>query len=597
MCATLVHRGPDDEGTWAGSGVALGSRRLAVLDPTPRGHMPMASPNGRYHLVHNGEIFNYRRLRPELEGRGHRFTSDTDTEVLLSLFIERGPAMLAELNGQFAFAVWDEQERSLFLARDHVGIKPLFYVHEEGELRFASEEKALFAFGRSPEADPETLPELLQFRYLTGGRTPYRGVRQLAPGSCLTWRDGRIETRRWWCLAERLRDATANAPLSRAHSRGEYLELLDDAVALQRISDVPLGVLLSGGLDSSTLAAGLALQSDGPIDSFTVRFDDPRYDEGPFARAVADRYRLRPHEIRVSDEELPRLLEDATWLLGQPLAHGNDVHLLAIARHAKPRVTVLLSGEGADETLGGYTRYRAFVHPRLLSLLAAPLRLGARADVLPGRLRRAERLLRPAGIGGWLAWSAAAHAPGELPVPDILPLARERLLDEAATVYDQPVRQLMYLELHTYLQSILDRNDRMTMGASIECRVPFLDPRLIELAARVPTPWLLAGGRGKRLLREAMRPRLPQQVLAHRKVGFGVPWHHLLRRIEPLRAWLETSPRSSVVEMAGVPKGWARDVVSRFLAGDDRWTSTARQLAFVSLWYARCVERRTGILT
>lgn len=597
MCATLVHRGPDDEGTWAGSGVALGSRRLAILDPTPRGHMPMASPDGRYHLVHNGEIFNYRRLRPELERRSYRFLSDTDTEVLLYLFIERGPAMLRELNGQFAFAVWDERERSLFLARDHVGIKPLFYVHEEQELRFASEEKALFALGRAPEADPETLPELLQFRYLAGGRTPYRGVRQIPPGSWLAWHDGRIETRRWWCLAERLRDASASVPPSRARARGELLELLDDAVALQRISDVPLGVLLSGGLDSSTLAAGLALQSDGPVDSFTVRFDDPRYDEGPFARAVVDRYRLRRHEIRVRDEELPRLLEDATWLLGQPLAHGNDVHLLAIARHAKPRVTVLLSGEGADETLGGYSRYQAFVHPRLLSLLAPPLRLAAARGALPGRLRRAERLLRPEGIDGWLAWSSAAHAPGELPVPNVLPLARERLVDEAAEVYRQPVRRLMYLELHTYLQSILDRNDRMTMGASIECRVPFLDPRLIELTARLPTPWLLAGGRGKRLLREAMGPRLPRQVLDHRKVGFGVPWHRLLRRVPPLRDWVERSPRSAVVEMAGVPESWARDVVSRFLAGDDRWTSTARQLAFVTLWYARCVERRTGLLT
>ena len=364
MCSAIVHRGPDDEGVYLGDGVALGMRRLSIID-LEGGRQPISNEDGSVWIVFNGEVYNYRELRSTLERRGVTFASNTDTEVILKLFVVDGPAMLERLNGMFAIAIWDRATRTLFCARDRLGVKPLYYAVRHGALYFASEEKALFAAGVEGALDPTTWEEMLCFRYVAGERTPYAGVRRLLPGHYLTWRDGRLAITRWWNLAERVREARDRSPADAARW---FRATFDDSVGLRRISDVPVGVLLSGGLDSGSVAASLATQAGAGVAGFTVRFAEQEYDEGPVAQLIANKWGLEHHELVVSPAELMARLRRASWLNDEPLVHASDLHILAISEYAKPRVTVLLSGEGGDELLGGYVRYRPLRHPRLLGV-------------------------------------------------------------------------------------------------------------------------------------------------------------------------------------------------------------------------------------
>lgn len=588
---TMRHRGPDDSGVYVAPGVALVSRRLAILDLSPRGHMPMSSPDGRYWIVYNGEVYNFRELREYLEGRGYQFRSDTDTEVLLLLYASEGPAMLDRLNGMFAFAIWDTQERTLFLARDRLGVKPLFLAQRDGALFFASEINSLLAAGISPEFDPATWEELLCFRFVAGERTPYAGIQRLLPGHYLLWKSGRAEIRRWWNLAshvERNRDELPQDPVA------WYGETFDSSVALRRISDVPIGVLLSGGLDSSSVAASLAAHAGSGVATFTVRFADSGYDEGPLAKELAQQWKLDYHELEVSDNELLDRIRRASWFHGEPLAHGNDFHIWAISEYAKQRVTVLLSGEGADETLGGYVRYRPLRHPMLLRA-AQPLlpAIAARAR-LPSRVAKLARFLRLGASDRLVLFNSCDALPYEL---DELGMRftsefpyREQVLDEARAVYPGDLfRQAMYNDQHTFLCSLLDRNDRMTMAASIECRVPFLDYRLVERVASLPTAVLTAGKQSKSLLRKSASKRLPQAILSHRKWGFAVPWGRYFRQVPELREFLQELPSMSPVREGPFNPKRLRVLIDRYLAGDDGHGMLLRQIAMVAIWHQECI--------
>ena len=596
MRDSLRHRGPDDAGVYLDEQAGLGSRRLAILDLSAQGHMPMCSEDGRYVIVHNGEVYNFRQLRAGLEKKGFHFRSGTDTEVLLNLYLDRGAAMLPECQGMFAFAIWDAKERALFAARDRLGIKPFYYAIHQGAFYFASEEKALFAAGLPPVFDPSTGAELLLFRYLSGERTPYQGVRRLLPGHSVRVKNETIETHRWWNLADNLQNHTASELTDRQNEAINFQQKFDDSVAQRRISDVPLGVLLSGGLDSSSVAATLAMQAGKDVASFTIRFSEAAFDEGVWAQEVAQKWGLSYHERFVSPDEIPALLEEATWLLDEPLVHGNDIHLLAIARHAKPHVTVLLSGEGADETMGGYGRYRLFLYPWLLHL-GKMARLMDYALPKHGSLRRAAQILSLSNNQQRMLYSSAGVFPSEISLkgqPD-LPY-RNELLRQAAQCYREPIRQLMYYEQHTYLQSLLDRNDRMTMGASIECRVPFLDHRLVEWLAQRPTQSFFERGRGKALLRHALAGRLPPSILQHKKWGFTVPWAAYFREIPALRGWIQTLPQAEILSQLPLEPTLIGSRVRQFLAGDDSLTSLIRQLAFIALWHAVCVQGKREVL-
>ncbi|PYO75996.1 MAG: hypothetical protein DMD63_15470, partial [Gemmatimonadetes bacterium] len=420
------------------------------------------------------------------------------------------------------------------------------------------------------------------------------GVQRVLPGHFLFWKNGELRSQRWWQLADRARELRDGGPQRVVRW---FQETFDDAVNLRRISDVPVGVLLSGGLDSSSVAASLASQSGSAIDSFTVTFDEPGYDEGPTARQVVDRWGLISHELKIVPSELLSRLLHATWLNDEPLAHGNDLHLLAISAYAKPLVTVLLSGEGADETLGGYVRYRPLRYPTLLRLARAVAPRFAGALPLDGRIRKLERFLGLGSNEAFVLFNACDVLPMDLAAIGMQPSAhfpfREAALTESKGLYpNEPFRQAMYTDQHSFLCSILDRNDRMTMGASIECRVPFLDYRLVEGLAALPTFELLGYGHSKALLRRAVGDRLPDAVLRKPKWGFGVPWAQHLRRVPELREVIASLPSSPPTCDGPFDRAALDRLVAGFLAGARHGEALVRQLLMINLWHQACVGDR-----
>lgn len=595
MRDSMTHRGPDDAGEFLAQGVALGSRRLSILDLSPRGHMPMSTPDGRFTISYNGEVYNFKELRAFAEAKGCTFRSNTDTEVVLQLYALEGPAMLGRLNGIFAFSIWDARDRTMFLVRDRVGVKPLYYAVHNDTFYFASEEKALFAAGVPRRFDETTWEELLCFRYVAGERTPYQGVRRLLPGHYLVWKDGRTTIVRWWHLGEKVWAAQAGP----SNPSEWFRTTFDSSTDMERISDVPVGVLLSGGLDSSSVAASLARHAGTGVASFTVRFDEPHYDEGPLAWQVAERWKLDYHDLQVRPDDLVPLLEEASWLNDEPLAHGNDLYLLAIARYAKPHVTVLLSGEGADETMGGYVRYQPLRYPALLRGLQSILQYTPGAGRTNGRIGKLSRFLSLGQLDRFVLYNACDVLPDDLV---LLGMAvsrdfsyREQVLGEAQSAYPSDVvRQAMYLDHHTFMSSLLDRNDRMTMGASIECRVPFLDHRLVEGLAAVPSAALFRGMRTKYLLRSAVGDRLPDAILKHRKWGFGVPWSTYFREIPYLREYLLRLHTLAPINDGALDAAKVHKVVMGYLAGDENGGPIVKQLFMISTWYQSVFGSRQG---
>jgi asparagine synthase (glutamine-hydrolysing) len=588
MRDSMTSRGPDDAGLWRAPGVALGHRRLAILDLSPRGHQPMASPSGRYRLVHNGEIYNYRALREILISRGYSFQGQSDTEVLAAALDEWSPAdLLPKLDGIFAFAAWDIIERRLIAARDPLGVKPLHYALHGGELLFASEIKALWRAGARRELAADALEELLVFRFTAGGATPFRGIRRLRPGHWLVADDAGIREQCYWRVT--------NLDGARGTAR-EWAARFTDAVRDQRVSDVPIGTLLSGGLDSSAVTAELARTSDQPLETFTISIPpEDGLDEAPYAEAVARHWNCHTNVVRIPDDDLLPRLGVAQAAHDEPLAHGNDMHLLELCYAAKKRVTVLISGEGADETLGGYLRYLPLRYGKLASLLASPLGAALRALArrsASARLRKFARLLATGGIADVILYNAANVLPEDLTTLGMSPLAefaeRRALLATAARATCDPLRQLMLHDVQTFLCSVLDRNDRMTMAASIECRVPFLSVAVVEAAFRLPTRDLFAHGRGKWPLRELMAGRLPSSVLERPKWGFGVPWARYLRNVPECRDLVATLPTSRLADALGARH--MQRVVSEFLAGDTAREPLIHQLFSLRVWWDQVVE-------
>lgn len=594
MRDVMTYRGPDDSGVFYSTTVGLGSRRLSIIDLSEQGHMPMFSADKRYVIVYNGEIYNYLELRSDLEKQGWIFHSNTDTEVVLALFEKMGANMLPLLNGMFAIAIWDEQEKSLFLARDRVGVKPVFYATWQNTFYFSSEIKSILSVGVPQEFDHSRWGELLCFRYLAGEVTPYQYIKELLPGHYLIVKDETLNIKRWWNLSERINFQRENLP----HDSVEWFRnIFDDAVRLRRISDVPLGVLLSGGIDSSSLGASLAIQTgDDSSNSFTVRFDEGAFDESPLAKDVAARWNLKYHELIIPYEQIVPLLYEAVQLNDEPLAHGNELHILAISRFAKNLVTVLLSGEGADEILGGYVRYRPLLLAKWLGLGTPILKQLDRIFSWQGRWHKLARFLQKGSIDDFILFNACDVLPQELELigfhaPIDLEF-RRKILAEAKQVYlHEPVRQLMYLDQHTFLVSELDRIDRMTMGASIEARVPFLDYRLIEVMGALPTQTHFRYLTGKQLPRKAFAKRLPDSILRNPKWGFGVPWKQYYRSIPELQELVTGLHTQPLILNGPFDLKKVRSLTSDFLRGDDKNIALIHQLSMIAFWWQKNQSR------
>jgi asparagine synthase (glutamine-hydrolysing) len=592
MTSVQAHRGPDGEALVCRGSVGLGHRRLAIIDLST-GDQPMSSDDGRVWIVFNGEIYNFRELRQDLEVAGARFRTQSDTEVILRAYEAEGRACVNRLRGMFAFAILDERTRRLILARDRMGIKPLVYSWDGRRLLFASEIKAIVEDATvSRDLDPDALGEYLTYHYVPAPRTIFASVRKLPPASLLVLPldGGAPEISRYW----RLRFA----PDTRI-TEGEWIERLgahlSDAVRCHMVSDVPIGAFLSGGVDSSTVVALMAEASPTPIRTFSIGFDEADFDELRFARQVAARYGTDHYELVVKPAALD-VLPKLAWHLDEPFADSSAIPTYYVAKITREHVTVALSGDGGDENFAGYRRY------------AQAMALVARMDRSPARLARpllrlTSRLL-PVGARGQ-AWTGLfgsgaleqyarlvthersetlrralspewAHVAGRVSAP----LSFERLLANGGAL--DPVSRLQHIDMETYLpDDILAKVDRTSMAVSLESRVPLLDHRLLEFVATIPSSLKLKGGTGKYILKRAMASRLPADILSRRKMGFGVP----------LGAWFRGELRDMTHDLLLDPRTRQRGIFRTSWVDELlRDHESGRRDCSARLWAMLCLE-------
>jgi len=558
MASRLVHRGPDGGDVWAdnAAGVALGHRRLAIIDLSEAGHQPMVSSCGRMVLSYNGEIYNAPELRAELVARGRVFRGRSDTEVIVEGAAEWGlEALLPRLNGMFAFALWDRASRRLVLVRDRFGIKPLYWSHDRGRFLFGSELKALTAdpeFDR--EIDRNAVAAYLRFCYVPSPQSIYRAARKLEAGHVLEISPGGApEVKAWWQLADVVRAARA-APF--AGSEAEAVEALDDllrdAVRRRMVADVPLGAFLSGGVDSSTVTALMQAQSERPVKTFTIGFQQAGYDEARHAKAVAAHLGTEHHELILTPEEAMEVIPKLPEMYDEPFADSSQIPTYLVSRMTREHVTVALSGDGGDEIFAGYNRYieaagrlrRIWALPgpvrRIMArgLDAVPARLWSRlTPVLPQAGEKMQKLANAisAGRQDFYRNVVSTWAAPE----DAVSGARENwgsVWDEAEALCPDPVERMQYLDAVTYMtDDILAKVDRASMAVSLEVRVPLMDHRVAEFAWSLPMRMKLAGGQGKHVLRQVLYRYVPRRMIERPKQGFAVPIGDWIR--SPLRDW------------------------------------------------------------
>lgn len=606
MTALMVHRGPDDEGYHLGDEIALGIRRLSIIDVVG-GRQPIANEDGSVIVVLNGEIYNYRQLRPQLERRGHRFSTRSDTEVILHAYEEYGDAGVQLLRGMFAYALWDARRRRLVLARDRLGIKPLFYAEAGSDFLFASEAKALFCHpALRPDLDVESLDLYLTFQYVPGPQTLFRGVSKLKPGHLLIRENGCTTIQKYWSVV--FEDGHRSVEIDEAVE--EFQERLTEAVKLHLVSDVPVGALLSGGIDSSSVVATMAEVGQTRIRTFTVGFDSPgMLDEREDAGLVARHFGTDHAEI-VTRPEAAELLPRLVWHLDEPIADPAALPTYLVCRYARQSVPVVLTGEGGDELLCGYPRYAWFLVARRLQRWLSPgiregllLPLSSVVPIGP-RYRKALRnlLSERDDAERHLCWVANfdpalkrvaltnalfARLPADAARARVLPYLNGRGLGSDAEL----LHSLLALDLHTWLvDDVLAKVDRMSMAASVEARVPFLDHELLEFVATLPAGLKLAGMKGKLLLRRAMQGRLPRRTIIRRKGAFMPPVGEWLRG--PLRECVHDVLLSDRVRQ----RGWfdrtrVESMISAHARGEREFGQPLWNLLCLELWANAFLDR------
>jgi asparagine synthase (glutamine-hydrolysing) len=606
MNRRILHRGPDDEGFFVEENVGLAMRRLSIID-VKSGHQPLANENRDVWIIFNGEIYNHAELRENLEARGHQYRTRSDTETIVHLYEEYGSDCVTHLRGMFAFVIWDRRRRVLFAARDRLGIKPFYYRWDGKSFLFGSEIKTILTYpGVDAEFDRGRLAEYLTFGYITGPQTMYAGIRKLVPGHTLELSErGEPKISRYWDLVVPVDE------LPREHSYyvKNYREKLESAVGSHLMSDVPLGVFLSGGLDSSAVAALTAKIRGDKIQTFAVGYGEEEFSELPYARQVAAHIHSDHHEVRLSREEffdsLPRLI----WHEDEPIVWPSSVSLYYVARLARERVTVVLTGEGSDETLAGYTRYawtllNSKMDRTYRAMLPAFLRRWFRQGIASAPLyaslhRKLEHTFLMRDGASWPSfyfdnfYSAFGDA-------EFAQLLTPEALQSAGHAYDgsmEPwerssgdlLHRLLYTDINSYLIELLMKQDQMSMAASIESRVPFLDNPLVEFTARIPAAHQIKGMAGKFILKEAVEDLLPHDIIYRKKMGFPTPWAYWLSgpQLQQIETLL-TEPRSSA-------RGLFRaDAISRIFAehraGHRDHGNRIWRLLNLELWQRVCLE-------
>jgi asparagine synthase (glutamine-hydrolysing) len=607
MNQQIVHRGPDDDGFFIEKNVGLAMRRLSIID-VQTGHQPMCNEDETVWIVFNGEIYNHQDLRNDLQARGHRYRTKSDTETIVHLYEEYGRDCVNHLRGMFAFAIWDRAQRCLFIARDRLGIKPLYYRYQDKTLLFGSEIKAILAY---PEVKPEfnrgTTAEYLAFGYIAGAESMYAGIRKLLPGHVLTLDEsGQLTTSSYWDLDVKADDGSR----PREHYVRCYREQLEECVTSHLMSDVPLGVFLSGGLDSSAIAALTTKIRKESIETFSVGYGEEAYSELPYARTIADLLKSRHHEVHLGRDEFFQSLPRLIWHEDEPIAWPSSVALYFVARLAKERVTVVLTGEGSDETLGGYTRYPwtllnsrvdgvyrkvtpAFLRNILRSAMeACPISAASRRKLEHTFLMR-DGASWPAFYfdNFYSAFSAAEQ--DELLTPEARQVAGDPYAGSMSYWNHSSgdlLHRLLYTDIKTYLVELLMKQDQMSMAASVESRVPFLDHRLVEFTASIPAKYSTQGMAGKFILKAAVKDLLPHSIVYRQKMGFPTPWAYWLAG--PCQASLQrllTEPRTlerGLFRLEAVQRLFAEHAAGRRDHGNRIW-----RLLNLELWFRVCVER------
>jgi len=596
MRDALEHRGPDDKGIFISDNIGLGHRRLSILDVSSAGHQPFLSDDGRYAMVFNGEIYNFKSFYTELKSNGFDIKTHSDTEVLLKLFQLYGLQMLNRLNGMFAFAIWDKVECKLTLVRDRMGVKPLYYAFHNETFYFASEQKALFAAGVPLKISQNGLEEYIFNRFVAGEDTLYENVKKILPGHSMEIEaNGKIVTNKWWNLQEEIRNhEKIKNPVD------WFRSTFDDSLKLRMVSDVPVGVLLSGGLDSSSILASLHHLKYKGIQTFNIGFKEQQHNESHLAKMLTEKLKYGFHTIQLEDQKLHDRLVAATYFQDEPLMHLSEPHLLAVSQLAKPSVKVLLSGEGADELMGGYVRYKALQFPSLLNSIA---KLGT-SDIF-GKSPRFDKLVRYSNIktsqeriifnGSNIYPQDIKHEFGILNQPKNE--YRKQIYKEAEALYPKNLRrQALYFDQHTYLCSLLDRNDRCTMGASIECREPFLDQRLVAGLGSLEDKWMFTGKKAKFILKSAMDKRLPDEILTFRKVGLSTPWADYITKSPAFKDELESFSKSEIFSMPYFENINSKKLISSLKKGDNNAISYVMPLFMMHIWLKNYIPQFSGML-
>ncbi len=600
MLRTIVHRGPDDEGTHIGRREALGTRRLSIID-LKTGHQPLSNEDGSIWIAYNGETYNFADLRSELEARGHRFTTKTDTETIIHAYEEYGQDCLEKLRGMFAFVIWDGRKDRLFIARDRLGKKPLYYaLLPDGTFVFGSELKCLVAYpGLKRELDPRALDMFLTLEYIPAPLSIYKNVFKLPAGHSLVFEAGKVSTRRYWDV-----EAQPPAPgITFPDACDRLYELLKEAVKLRLVSDVPLGAFLSGGIDSSCIVGLMRELGASPLKTFSIGFEEASYNELEFARKTAKAFETEHEELILRPKAL-ELTEQLVRHLDEPFGDFSIFPTYLVSRMARAKVTVALSGDGGDEVFGGYEHYQA----QKLGRIPGAALFGRAASALTGafppsdkkkgawnKARRYARGLAMDKASRHLRWMMflSAREKRKLYGPGLLePLAglrevREREPFEAVFArlrdFDRTTAEL-YLDLKTYLvDDILVKVDRMSMATSLEARTPLLDHKVVEFAFSLPGSWKVHGLETKHIFKKTMERLLPRENIYRRKEGFSIPIKHWLK--DELRGMLLDHLSEERIRREGLFNPAAiTQMVDRHLAGKENYSHQLWALLVFEIW-------------
>ena len=599
MCDVIRHRGPDDEGVWVADGVALGMRRLSIIDLST-GHQPIHNEDQTVWIVFNGEIYNFRELRRELEAAGHRFYTSSDTEVIVHAYEQWGKGAITRLRGMFGLAIWDTRSRTLLVARDRIGIKPMYYATANQRLYFGSELKSLLEAPDLPrDLDAGALDHYLSFLYTPRDGSIFKSIRKLPPGHLMTWSDGRLEVEQYWQMS-----ATETFAGSEQEAVEQLRAVLSDAVRSHMISDVPLGAFLSGGVDSSLVVGLMSELSSARVKTFSIGFDEPAFDELEHARRVADHFGTEHHEFVVQPDGVS-ILDKLISHFDEPFADSSAIPTWYVSEMARRHVTVVLSGDGGDELFGGYDRY--LPHPRVAAFDRYSPRALRRVAALAARRLphgvRGKNFLRHVGRDDQGRYLDAIRFFGADEKPTLLTAELQRAIDgpdpetrlarhfERLAPLPWP-SQMMRFDAETYLpEDILTKVDRMSMAHSIESRVPLLDNDVIAFAATLPAAMKIKNGRRKHVLKEVAATLLPRGIIDRKKQGFGVPLGTWFRgHLRELFADTLLSP--TALQRGYFQPAFVNRLVAEHLAGTRDHTLRLWQLLVFERWNREYVDRR-----